>query len=478
MNIRETSTNISSRPLSRVQTAKLRKTLQKTINSIQKKRMSSGNIRNNSSKIKQAASSGSNFLSFRSIENLSKENLYKNKNILESRAKSSYSNKLKTFKKTKLTEIRIQNLFTEKLFKNIKNSKNNFKAADDIAYKKLVMRAKLLKAAKNNVVLRAKDFEEFNKKFYVGSKTLSDKLNHNKFCNDDEDDSFSKDKKNKKIIQKPNFNLPKKPDVFSTYQTTTFFQDYYCTPMELIKKCFNEDERKIIDLDPVFFRLNKEPFCGIAKTLGFNLKDKFNEEDRIEKQKLKTFRERKEKLKIINRKRSSIFLRNKKSNFKTVNDKNVSDNKILSNKNSENKNINNNVYSRNKVIKNYSQNNKYKKEYIPINLKSNRVKKTKINSFLKSYKKQNNNISSVLIDDDERIKEKNDKMPLDELFEMFNERKKNYLEDLSYNRTKNLYKFETLRKKHRDHINNENHQKEEMRQLILKIEENYKGNQK
>ena len=43
----------------------------------------------------------------------------------------------------------------------------------------------------------------------------------------------------------------------------------------------------MINLDPIFFRLNKEPFNGVQKNLRFNLKYKLNEEDRLNEQKFK-----------------------------------------------------------------------------------------------------------------------------------------------------------------------------------------------
>ena len=59
----------------------------------------------------------------------------------------------------------------------------------------------------------------------------------------------------------------------------------------------HETEQKIINLDPIFFRLNKEPFNGVQKNLRFNLKDKINEEDRIMEQNLKMAKERNKKIK-------------------------------------------------------------------------------------------------------------------------------------------------------------------------------------
>ena len=97
------------------------------------------------------------------------------------------------------------------------------------------MRAKLLKAMKTNIVLRKKEFDEYNTKYYKGSKLLSDKLRNKK--RKDSEDSFSDNDDNEKK-ERPNFISIKQPDIFSEYEYTALFQDYYCSPLELIKKIF------------------------------------------------------------------------------------------------------------------------------------------------------------------------------------------------------------------------------------------------
>jgi glycosyltransferase involved in cell wall biosynthesis len=68
-----------------------------------------------------------------------------------------------------------------------------------------------------------------------------------------------------------------------------------------------------------------------------------------------------------------------------------------------------------------------------------------------------------LIKDDEKIKDKKKRLSMEELLEMYNERKKLYFDDLSYNRKKNNYKYEKLRiKKH------EENKKEEQKKRKLK----------
>ena len=67
---------------------------------------------------------------------------------------------------------------------------------------------------------------------------------------------------------------------------------------------------------------------------------------------------------------------------------------------------------------------------------------------------------------------------MSELFEMYKERKKLYLDDMSYNRKKNKYKFEQLRVKKNEENLKEFQQKENLRKILTDIEDNYKLYQK
>ena len=96
----------------------------------------------------------------------------------------------------------------------------------------------------------------------------------------------------------------------------------------------------------------------------------------------------------------------------------------------------------------------------------------------KKRKINNQQISTFLYSDEEKIKDKKKRMSLEELMEIYNERKKLYLEDMSYNRKKNKYKFEQLRIKHHQDKENEAKKKESLRNIMLKIEQNYKLYQK
>ena len=93
----------------------------------------------------------------------------------------------------------------------------------------------------------------------------------------------------------------------------------------------------------------------------------------------------------------------------------------------------------------------------------------------KKRKINNQQISTFLYSDEEKIKDKKKRMSLEELMEIYNERKKLYLEDMSYNRKKNKYKFEQLRIKKYEKNVKENQKKNNLRKLLVEIEQNYKA---
>ena len=266
----------SIKTLSRVQTAKIKQNLEKTFSNIK--------IRKPNSRLKLNIDNDNSKRPLTSYHNDKLSQLYLPPTEIKTENQIILIGK-EEYQKAHLNEVNIQNLFTEKLWE-----KNNIEKNEDytkkIAYKKLIMRARLLKAMKTNIVLKKKDFDEYNNKYYKGMKLLSDKIKKNK--NRINNDS---NKSNDSINDKPNFISIKNPDIFSEYEYTSLFQDYFCTPLELIKKIFNYDEQKIIKLDPIFFRFNREPFIGLQKNMGFSLKEKINEEDRIAMQKIEKIKE-------------------------------------------------------------------------------------------------------------------------------------------------------------------------------------------
>ena len=474
----------SIKTLSRVQTAKIKQNLEKTFSNIK--------IRKPNSRLKLNIDNDNSKRPLTSYHNDKLSQLYLPPTEIKTENQIILIGK-EEYQKAHLNEVNIQNLFTEKLWE-----KNNIEKNEDytkkIAYKKLIMRARLLKAMKTNIVLKKKDFDEYNNKYYKGMKLLSDKLKKNK--NRINNDS---NKSNDSINDKPNFISIKNPDIFSEYEYTSLFQDYFCTPLELIKKIFNYDEQKIIKLDPIFFRFNREPFIGLQKNMGFSLKEKINEEDRIAMQKIEKIKEINKRFNYLKKKHNTR--REKKENQKEIiEEKNNNNFKIKSKTKQEFYFPNND-----KIKKENNKKKEYNFDFFPFSSKSRdinkrknlKINKTEMNSPKKKdidfysnlnyniyfemkknqRKKKKKNINN-LYNDGEKIKDKKKKLSIEELFDMYKERKKLYLDDMSYNRKKNKYRFAQLRIKKNEENLKENKQKENLRKILTDIEENYKLYQK
>ena len=183
--------------LSRAQTAKIRKNLEKTFFNIKSKK--SYNPLN-----RPVTSFHENKLSQLYLPPTE----YNNENKMETEEANEY-------RKAHLNEINIQNLFTEKLWEK-NNLEKNEDYSKNLAYKKLIMRARLLKAMKTNIVLRKREFDEYNSKYYKGNRLLSEKLKNKK--RKGKDDSSSDDDEDNKDPERPNFNTIKHPDIFSEYE--------------------------------------------------------------------------------------------------------------------------------------------------------------------------------------------------------------------------------------------------------------------
>jgi len=475
----------SIKTLSRAQTAKIRKNLEKTFFNIKSKKTYNPLNR-------PVTSFHENKLSQLYLPPTE----YNNDNKMENEESNEY-------RKAHLNEINIQNLFTEKLWEK-NNLEKNEDYSKNIAYKKLIMRARLLKAMKTNIVLRKREFDEYNSKYYKGNRLLSEKLKNKKRKGNDDISSDEDEDNNNNNQEKPNFNTLKHPDIFSEYEYTSLFQDYYCSPIELIKKIFNYDEQKIIKLDPIFFRLNKGPFTGVQNNMGFSLKDKINEEDRIERQKIEKLKEINKRFIYIKRKqnrRNTLKTEAQKESTKEIN-KISNDINIIDKKNTQTQSkyfppSNKNKSKALKTINNFFPINRAKSSKKPKKLRldlseiNNSQKKEEdfnFNTFYsnvyleikKNKKKKNLKLINYkyLYKDEEKIKDKKKRLTMEELLEMYNERKKLYLEDMSYNRKKNNYKYEKLRIKKHEENKKEEEKKENLRKILVEIEENYKLYQK
>ena len=465
--------------LSRVQTAKIRQNLERTFYNIKNKK---------NSRLKLNIENDNNKRPLTSYHNEKLSQLYLPPKEIKTDNQIILIGK-EEYQKAHLNEVNIQNLFTEKLWE-----KNNIEKSEDytkkIAYKKLIMRARLLKAMKTNIVLKKKDFDEYNNKYYKGMKLLSNKLKKNKYKINNDSNESNEDINN--INNIPNFISIKNPDIFSQYEYTSLFQDFFCTPLELIKKIFNYDEQKIIKLDPIFFRFNREPFLGLQKNMGFSLKEKINEEDKIALQKIEKIKEINKRFYYLKKKHNTK--REKKENLKKISEEKKSNNNYIIKPKTKsefyfpnNDKINRkkkSVYnfspfsSKGKDIKkrNKSEKNSPKKKDINFysNMNYNIYFEMKKNQ---RKKKKNININNIY-NDEEKIKDKKKRLTFEEIFEMYKERKKLYLDDMSYNRKKNKFRFAQLRIKKNEENLKENRQKENLRKLLTEIEDNYKIYQK
>lgn len=482
---------------SRVQTAKMRKTLEKTLKNVRIKR-SEQDFFNNC--LNRPTSTNSNLLSNRQPKSrpYSNTKCRKFENLKDLKETKENIDNLNIFQKTKLSEIQIQNLFTEKLRDKNNEDENEIKK---ITYKKLIMRAKLLKGIKKNIVLKERQFEKYIEKYSSGNVNLEDKIkyrnniykrkknkNKNKNNESDEDEISDIEIKDKKPV-KPDFNAIKRPELFSSYELSSRFQDFYCTPLELLKKIFTKDEQNIINLDPIFFRLNRSPFNGVQENLRFNLKDKLNEEEKIERAKKQKKTHYYPHYKTVKNKRfeTNANLKLNLKNFSNFRDfkniKNISKTKKhLTSKYNSIKNLNS-IFDLNKrsnisnikkkeMFKPWSDNNYMSNINININAKWDGKNLTTTDFKRKTQGNQSPD------GEEEKIRDKYKKLSMEELFEVYNERKKSYLDDLSYNRKKSSYKFEQLRKKHCENLEEQKAKKDNLRQLILDIEENYRLFQK
>ena len=505
---------------SRAETAKMRKTLEKTLQKINNKEYQDS--KSNFFIKKRPKTTSSFFPNMDKINPIylsttGNNNYNKSTSHFKfSRPNTSYkttkynlttNNEKNDYQKAHLNEVNIQNLFTEKLWE-----KHNKEKSEDytkkLAYKKLIMRARLLKAMKINIVLKKNKYDEYNEKYSTGNKLLSEKLkNRNKNKKDDSFDEYSYSDSSEKP-EKPNFNSLKHPAIFSNYEYSSLFKDFHCTPIELIKKIFSPEERKIINLDPIYFRLNKEPFTGVQKNLRFNLKDKINEEDRIFQQKLKMTKERNKKFHFLKKKKEEEKINKNKginSGNESENEKNEENNIILDKEKQKNKIITkteNNTKNNNNYFKDFQINYKKKKKYkfggnksLGMKVNKNKMKNKKnvnldintdYNVYLETHRANyknrmslSNNPKPELLDTgEEKIKDKKKRLTMQEMFDIYFERKKTYLDDMSYNRTRNKYKFEQLRIKHHENMENEDKKKENIRSVLLEIEQNYKLYQK
>ena len=514
--------------LSRAQTAKMRKTLTKTLQTIKNKKSHTENNLTKRPITAYSYFSNRDKINSKYLITNENNNIRNNKTTRTLYSKYSRPNTSINIKKNNQSikffgksgnlrshsnDIKFRDLISEKLKEKKKNEKIE-DYAKKLYYRKIIMRSKLLKAIKSNIILKQKQFEEFNEKYSTGNRLLSEKIkNRGKMIKNESSDDYSDSDSDKKVPERPDFNSLKHPDIFSKYEVTSPFQDFHCTPIELINKVFNREERKIINLDPIFFRLNKEPFHGVQKNLRFCLKDKLNEEDRMLKQKIKLAKERNKKLRLnyLRKKKDekNFFPKKVIKGYLAETNKNENNEGNISKENNKSDNIDikksNSIENYSKSIKNrYTQinsnNNEFNKRKRIFKVKENKTLSSNINKIknkdkndanktnlyiktddnenLENYDKKavtiNYPISMPPYYDDEKMSDKKKRLTMQQIFDLYIEKKKLYNEDVVYNRTKDIIKYEKLRIENYQNIQKEKEKKENLRKITASIAQNYK----
>ena len=143
---------------------------------------------------------------------------------------------------------------------NIEKEKQMLQKDYDLLFKKIKLKARLFKLMKNNIILKEKDYTSLYTKYYE----FAERNNNNKF--------FDSKNINKTFVTKKTSNSP----LFLEYKPSMKFLDYHLTARECLNKGFSNKEKNILYSDPIFFRLNKEPFLSLRKKIKLSLKQKLN----------------------------------------------------------------------------------------------------------------------------------------------------------------------------------------------------------
>ena len=108
--------------------------------------------------------------------------------------------------------------------------------------------------------------------------------------------------------------------------------------------------------------------------------------------------------------------------------------------------------------------------------------KTYYNTFQKSHRLNNKNtinlsnpVTNPVDLEDEKMSDKKKRLTMQEIFEIYKEKKKLYFEDIIYNRNKNKLKYEKLRIENSQNLQYEKQKEENLRKLVFNIEQNYKS---
>ena len=149
---------------------------------------------------------------------------------------------------------KIESVLNNKKFKNIQNEEKR------LELKKVKLLGKLVNLLEHSIVLSPEQVllykVEFQKEKFIKKNKIS-----------------------KKKEMKFSHNL----NYFSEIGITFRYEDLYFTPTEFIQKNFTDSEKRLMVLDPKYFLLHKPPFDKVDLKLKYSLTSKIEEEENIRK---------------------------------------------------------------------------------------------------------------------------------------------------------------------------------------------------
>ena len=197
------------------------------------------------------------------IKNIKKDKLKKDiKNINNLYIKKNINKKIQERRSSSA-----QFFFEKKELINQPNIKNLIKHEEEMKQKKKLLKGRLLTALSRHLVINNQTFKLYD---------IIYKNEENKDENKDEN-----------IKNKINYNqyfhfTNRNSYCFSNIRPPFRYEDYYYSPMELIKKYFTKEEIIILKSSPGYFGLNKFPFKNSDFEFNPTLLSKFSVEDNKE----------------------------------------------------------------------------------------------------------------------------------------------------------------------------------------------------
>jgi len=198
------------------------------------------------------------------ISNIEKQNSSKNKNINEynNYKKQNYIPH-KKLQRSSSAKIIQQNVEVSKELK----IKNILRHEEKMKLQKKLLKGKLLTALSRHLVINKETFNNYNI-LYIDK-------------DEDKKDNINDDSKNKKKANIFHF-IKNNSDYFSQIRPTFRFEDYYYSPLELLKKYFTNEEINLLKSSPNYFGLNKIPFKNSDFQVNWTLLSKFDSEENKE----------------------------------------------------------------------------------------------------------------------------------------------------------------------------------------------------